>query len=152
DSSTHVLALAAAVQDIALRRRLEWRAATMLVEEIRPEAIRELLDLGGADAHLSPVLDRAPTLPELPARLAREPALSDIGPAVLGCPVFSLAHKIVLVGGLARKGPTAAALRRSLENATRINRLWGTRLLAAIARGEVPSIPDLTTSDEVAAL
>ena len=151
-SSTHVLALAAAVPDAALRRRLELRAATMLVEEIRPEAIRELLDLGGADAHLSPVLDRARTLKELRARLAREPELSDIGPEILRSPILSLSTKISVVGELAREGPKTAAVRRNLERATRAFSLLGDRLFAAIARGEVPSVPDITTSDEVAAL
>jgi hypothetical protein len=148
-NSTHVLAVAAAVPDLALRRRLECRAVTLLVDELRAEPISEILDLGGADAHLSPVLDRARTFKELRARLARYPKLSSIGAATLRNPIFPLELKIELIDQLVRKGPKALAAQWN----PRINTdLFGEELLAAIERGEVPSMMDVATVDEAGAL
>ena len=152
DSSTHVLALAAAVPDLTLRRRLEWRAATMLIEETRPDAIRELLDLGGVDAHLSPVLDRAQTLKALRARLAHDPKLSKLGSAILRSPYLPLARKIAAVDDLVRQGPRAAVRLHVASHDAKSDKIFGDRLLAAIARGEVPSLAEVTKPDEAIAL
>lgn len=150
-SSTHVLAVAAAIPDGALRRRLEWRAVTMLIEEIRPESIRELLDLGGADAHLSPVLDRARTLKQLRARLASHPKLSGIGATIRRDPIISLESKMAATEGLLRKGPQA--LGRAFGRSPNMKaEIFGDQLLTAIERGEVPSLMDVTTTDEASTL
>lgn len=148
-SSTHVLALAAAVPDIALRRRLEWRAATMLIDELRPEPIGELLDLEGADAHLSPVLDRARTLRELRARLARHPKLSEAGRDVLQNPFFPLKLKSALINHFVEKGPLA--LTKWCAQRSQIFDIFGEQLLAAIERGEVPGVMEVATAEEAGA-
>jgi energy-coupling factor transporter ATP-binding protein EcfA2 len=152
-TSTHVLALAAAVPDAALRRRLEWRAATMLIDELRPEPIRETLDLGGVDAHLSPVLDRARTLKELRVRLGRAPEVSKLGTEILRDPVDSIAIKTAHIEHLLREGPKSALKPPSNQRrAERAEKLFGNRMIAAIERGEVPSLSEVTTVDEASAL
>lgn len=152
-TSTHLLALAAAVPDAALRRRLEWRAATMLIEELRPESVRELLDLGGVDAHLSPVLDRARTLKALRARLERAPEVLKPGIEILRDPMNSIAIKTVFIEDLLRNG-LKLALKR-FANQRKIERteaIFGNRMLTAIERGEVPSLSEISTIDEVSTL
>jgi hypothetical protein len=149
-SSTHVLAVAAAVRDAALRRRLEWRAVTLLVDELRTEPISEILDLGGADAHLAPVLDRARTLKELRAHLARHPKFSRLGVKILRDPFWPLETKIALIDGLVRRGPKAVGAGRARYETCR--RVLGEQLLTAIERGEVPSMSDTATTEEAATL
>jgi len=148
-TSTHVLALAAAVPDVALRRRLEWRAATMLIEEIRPEPLRDLLDLSGADAHLSPVLERARTLKELRGRLAHLPSLSGIGSTILRHPLFPLTLKVNAINELeSQKSPRNSRWQSNHEDETILLEVFGNRLLTAIERGEVPGLTDVATPEE----
>lgn len=151
DSSTHVLALAAAVPAPSLRRRLEWRAATMLIEETRPGELHELLDLGGVDAHLSPVLDRARTLKELRARLAHYPKLEDAMLAILRSPLISLKAKVLAIDEIIRTGSPKKTRWQDLTSVNLVG-VFGNRLLTAIARGEVPSLDDVKSIDEVTAI
>jgi energy-coupling factor transporter ATP-binding protein EcfA2 len=151
---THVLALAAAIPDVALRRRLEWRAATMLHDELRREPIREILDLNGVDAHLSPVLDRARALKALRTRLRRTPELSKQGTGILRDPLFSIAIKTALIELLQHEGSKFALKLVATQRKAKKNDelLFGDRVMTAIERGEVPSLWDITTVDEASAL
>lgn len=149
---THVLALAAAVPDMALRRRLECRAVTMLVEGIRSERIHELLDLGGVDAHLLPVLDRARAHKQLRERVGASSKLQRLAPKILRDPFLELGAKSGYIDRLAREGGKASPGLTAGEPGGGWTDRLGERLIAAIERGEVPSLSEVTTVDDAAAL
>jgi energy-coupling factor transporter ATP-binding protein EcfA2 len=147
-----MLALATTISDAALRRRLESRAVAMLLERSPLDEMRELLDLDGADAHLAPVLDRAKTLKQLHARIASHPKLARLGEAIISSPLFPLASKITLVEQLFRKSLSTLDSRKLIHWYEELIEQLGTPLLTAIARGEVPSFPDIGTRADVVAL
>lgn len=152
DDPARMLALANAVNDVALRRRLELRAATMLIEQTRPDTIREFLDLDGDDAHLAPVLDRARALKKLRARMKANPDLTRIADQIIESPTIEVRAKIVSVDRLVRSEFTLAEWRAIEEMRGREISLYGAPLLTAIGRGEVPSVRDVRTPSEAAEL
>ncbi len=152
DDPTRMLAFATAIRDAAIRWRLESRAVATLLEGSRLGEIRELLDLEGADAHLAPVLDRAKTLKELRSQVALKPKLARAAEAIIGSPLAPLALKIRDIKDLLRAGKiTQRAHGLDIIYKTFYD-VFGATLLAAISRGELPSIPDVMARDDVAAL
>lgn len=144
-----MLALATAIPDAALRRRLESRAVSMLLDRARTDQIRELLDLDGDDAHLAPVLDRAEMLKHLRSRIGTKPRLAQISEALLESPIFTLSFKIEAVEMLVRSGAKATDLRRLVREFAPLSEQLGTSLIRAISSGEIPSLPEVTTRDDV---
>ncbi|HWO22858.1 MAG TPA: ATP-binding protein [Kofleriaceae bacterium] len=150
-----MLALATTLSDAALRRRLESRAVTMLLEQSPLEEMRELLDLEGADAHLVPVLDRAKALKQLHSHVASHSKLARLGEAIIGSPIIPLASKIGVLEALLHKRTdiiSAAVIRQLVASHKERREEFGVPLLTAIASGEVPSFPDVTTRADVVAL
>ncbi len=153
DDPVRMLALATAVPDVALRRRLESRAVGMLLERSHLDEIRELLDLGGVNAqHLTPMLDRAKTLKQIRARVASKPKLARAAEAIIGSPIASLALQSRCIDALLREGESDPTFRNLKELHDTYHEWLGAPLFAATRRGELPSLADVATRDEVAAL
>ncbi|HEX8108104.1 MAG TPA: ATP-binding protein [Kofleriaceae bacterium] len=149
------LAFATAIPDEALRRRLEFRAISLLADK-GAIALQELMDLEGEDVHLVPVIDRVRALRDIRARIAAATVpwpsgltSSDIGEAIARAATLPM----ILKREAARAVEEASAdmvdnmcrLVKSLqENPNNIPE----RLLAAVSTGEVPAYGDVRDLDE----
>ncbi len=154
-----LFAFASAVKEPGLRRRLELRAAQALVDECnRPQEWRELLELEGEDAHLAPVLDRVKAMRDLRERITRAKVSWPKGVSAadfaerLACEPFMPARmKIEISKRIAASSkPTADIVR--LQKQALVPDLpddIGSRLRAAIGRGEMPSLSDVARPDEI---
>ena len=154
-----LLAFASAVPDTQLRRRLEVRAVGELVNDGRElRNLRELLDLEGEDAHLTPLLDRAKALRDLrkhilTAKIHWPRGLTANACADILCrnPFLTLRDKLRAWECLKTDSPggfrvmkLVGRIRPELQK-----EVVGTKLLDAIGSGELPSLADVTSPDEL---
>jgi hypothetical protein len=146
-----MLALATALPDTALRHRLESRAVGMLLERSRLEEIRELLDLEGADAHLMPVIDRAKVLKQLRSQVASKPKLVGVSEALLGSPALPLSEKILFINYLLKNGLNNR-IRPLVRLVDKHREMFGSSLITAISRGELPGFYEVATRADIVAL
>lgn len=150
DSPARFLAFASAVPDETLRRRLEFRAIGLLMEN-GIAAMRELMDLDGEDVHLAPIIDRVHTLREIRTRISNSTFMSTSGVSsrcaadtIAGHPWLTLRLKQIISSTISRDRYTKIEtfLDRSTYGLT-----FGQRLLDAIASGELPSALDITAAE-----
>jgi hypothetical protein len=147
------LAFASAVPDQALRRRLEFRAIGLLIGEGKA-ALRQVMDLEGEDLHLIPVIDRVHAIRDI-----RDQITSAKVDWSSGRKSISLADTLVRHPGLSLSSKRGFARWANQGKVTELETFLeaardhaidlGDRLLNAIACGEVPALPDVTTLDEV---
>ncbi len=156
-SPAQFLALASAITDEALRRRLEFRAVSLLAEQ-GVLAVRELMDLEGEDMHLVPVLDRVQAMREIRAQIGRAKVRwppghtsNSVAEMIARHPILSVAVKQWISRSLgirdaARDAEDVEAL-EAVQKGLSIG--LGDRLLSAISTGEVPALCDVTTPGEM---
>ena len=150
NSPARFLAFAAAITDEALRRRLEFRAIGLLAEK-GVAAIREVMDLEGEDAHLAPVVDRVRALTEIRAQISSAKVQwrsgvtsSSVADAIAELPTMNIGLKRQIASAIYNEG--YSNIYRFLDRSD-YEITYGDHLLNAIARGELPSILDITTVD-----
>lgn len=151
DTAAKFLAFASAVTDPSLRRQLEYRAVEKLVNEGLP-ALYEQLDLEGEDQHLGPVVDRVRVLRGIRAQLRaarivlpRKYTTAALAELIMEDPVLPLAAKQVLA-----KAIILGRWKKAIKLLSRKNTIPpGKQLLQSIARGELPSLMDIQTTDEL---
>jgi hypothetical protein len=149
-----LFAFASAVEEPGLRRRLELRAVQALVDECsRPQEWREMLELEGEDAHLAPVLDRVKAMRDLRARIVQAKVSWPKGMSAA-----SFAEKLACDPRLPAREKVEISRRIAASSRLPTNILRqirsdlpgvGSRLRAAIGRGEAPSLPDVARPEEV---
>jgi hypothetical protein len=149
-----LLAYAAAIDDLPLRRQLEFRAVQRLVDEVHSDdSLRELLDLQGEDAHLVPVLDRRRAMLELRRKVMScrstwpkgvKPA--DVAELVAKQSLLPMAAKFAWVNQLSRA--TNASVKEQLSK-LESHKTLSKELDARIARGELPSLLEVTSVAEI---
>jgi energy-coupling factor transporter ATP-binding protein EcfA2 len=146
-----LLAFASAVPDRDLRRRLEFRAITLVMQH-GLAAIRDVMDLEGDDGDLMPIVDRVQALHEIRARVKSTTVqrLDGLTPDALaellaGHPSFTVRLK----RAIATNQMTAEMVRRLSNTAKVVSEHSGDRLMRAISTGEAPSLGDVSTSDEL---
>jgi hypothetical protein len=152
-----LFAFASAVEEPGLRRRLELRAAQVLVDECnRPQDWHEMLELDGEDAHLAPVLDRVKATRDLRSRIIKAKvtwpeglSAADFAERLACDPIRPAREKIQISKQIAGSGRLPAGLLREQKDVLDPFRRGGTRLREAIASGQVPSPPDLATPEDV---
>jgi hypothetical protein len=152
-----LLAFAAAVDEPALRRRLELRAVQALIEECpRPEQLGEMLDLDGEDAHLAPVVDRVKAMRDLRARILKAKFQWPKGinaasfAEKLACePLLPTRMKIevsMVIAGSDK--PPLDILETPWSSLPKFEGI-GPRLRAAIGSGALPSLTDVAKPEEI---
>ena len=149
-----LLAFASAVEEPALRRALEFHAIEQLVSRPRDwGAPRELLELDGEDQHLEPVVTRVSAVYDVQQKLRQAEAMSASKVAdggvkwIAGTPWVSMADKQAMASMLAQHGvgkaPASTSLIEQMLDA------FGPAIVNATGRGQVPSLPDLKTLEEL---
>ncbi|MEZ4398376.1 MAG: ATP-binding protein [Kofleriaceae bacterium] len=145
-----LLAFAEASTDAAVKRRLERRAVTAMLQAGDRSARWDGLDLEGADRDLKGHVDRATMLDTIrasveqhvkppPGRTPRECA-----DAIAGNPLVALRMKAVIARGMTRStvqlpvGPLIA-----------VTAPWPVALTAAVRAGEVMAFPDAASAEDV---
>ena len=150
-----LFAFASAIDEPALRRQLELRAVHVLLEECRRMSdLRELLDLEGEDAHLAPVVDRARALREVRESILKAKVKWPKGRTAkqfaeeLACdPLVPIRYKLAFAKALTGD--------HSKERDLPGTKLPGSglrldpRVLAAIGRGDLPSLSEFSRPEEV---
>ena len=156
--AARLFAFASAVEEPGLRRRLELRAAQALVDECnRPQEWRELLELDGEDAHLAPVLDRVKAMRDLRTRVIKAKVTWPKGVSAasvansLACdPAAGIRRKLKLADLIERQHPKArGVIARVAHHLLQPSLQFTPKILAAIGGGQIPSLPDLATSEDV---
>lgn len=153
DQPAQLLAFASAVPDERLRRRLEFRAIGALMEDSF-SAIREVMDLEGEDVHLVPVIDRVRALREIrrqitQAKVAWPDGLTATAVAtkIVRDPLAPLRLKRYLAKRIEQGEIPQMAL--GIVPVADLEWVYGNPLLDAIASGELPTLSDATTMEEV---
>lgn len=119
-----------------------------------------MLELDGEDAHLAPVVDRVKAMRDLKARIAKSRVVWPKGITAasfaesLACdPILGIGMKRTIAEHLARhKQESCDAVEAQVPNwQDRGRKNWGfnSRFLAAVGSGQIPSVFDLGTSEDV---
>jgi energy-coupling factor transporter ATP-binding protein EcfA2 len=150
-----LFAFASAIDEPALRRQLELRAIHVLLEECRRMSeLREFLDLEGEDAHLAPVVDRARALREVRANILKAKVRWPKGMTAkryaeeLACdPLVPIRHKLAVAEALTGDPSKKRDLlgQELPGSGLRLD----PRVLAAIGRGDLPSLTEFSRPEEV---
>jgi hypothetical protein len=154
-SPAMLLAFASAVEDVALRQRLELEALqALLSNHCRPDELREMLDLDGEDAHLAPVVDRMKALRDIRARILKAKVAWPAGVTAAGFAEWLTGNVGYPVGLKVRISTEIAAKRPPSKEFLRkemIPNPWGfgRRLRTAVRAGGLPSLPDVSTAEEL---